>query len=257
MIPAQFERVLMSILKFYHSGDLGDIIFSLPLIRWKGRGSLILDASDCKFDPVVNWASGLLSNTKLNYESCLSISGLLRIQDYIEDVQIVEGPVDFCDINLNLFREHIHFNNLAYSHLAILEDDSQRYFDLTKKPWIQVEPMPLPPGKDVVIARNLRYQSNHYFWECLPRDVSGRAVFIGSELEYKVFTYLFPYHEVVYLETKSILNLARLIAGAKQFIGNQGLPHALAEAMNIQLTCEADKNYPAAVFPDKPSSTYV
>jgi ADP-heptose:LPS heptosyltransferase len=62
---------------------------------------------------------------------------------------------------------------------------------------------------------------------------------------------------VTYLETKSILNVARLIADAKQFVGNQGLPHALAEAMNIQLTCEVDKVYPAAVFPNKPSSTYV
>jgi hypothetical protein len=246
----------MSALTYYHSGDLGDIIFSLPLIRWQGGGILVLDSSGGRHDPLVSWAAGLITATKLDHASCVSLQELLRTQDYIEDVRIVDGPCA-CDVNLNLFREHVEFNNLAFSHLAILEHDPRRYPDLARAPWIRVEPMPLPAGRDIVIARNLRYQSNHSYWECLPRDISARALFVGRPLEYDVFTKVYPYHAVEYVETTSILHLARLIAGAKRFLGNQGLPHALAEAMGVPLTCEVDASYPAAVFPDKPSSIYI
>lgn len=246
----------MSALTYYHSGDLGDIIFSLPLIRWQGGGTLLLDSSGGRHDPLVSWASGLITATKLNRASCESMQELLRTQDYIEDVRVVDGPHP-CDVNLNLFREHVRFNNLAFSHLAIVEADARRYSDLTRAPWMRVEPAPLPAGRDIVIARNLRYQSKHSYWECLPREISARAIFVGRRLEYEVFTTVYPYHAVQYVEATSILHLARLIAGATQFIGNQGLPHALAEAMSIPLTCEVDATYPAAVFPDKATSVYV
>lgn len=246
----------MSSLTYFHSGDLGDIIFSLPLIRWQGGGVLLLDSSGGKHDPLVSWASGMITATKLTRGSCESMQELLRGQDYIEDVRVVDGPHE-CDLNLNRFREHVRFNNLAFSHLAIVEDDARRYSELTRAPWLQVAATPLPAGRDIVISRNLRYQSKHSYWECLPREITARAIFVGRPLEYEVFTTVYPYHAVEFVETTSILHLAQLIAGATQFIGNQGLPHALAEAMSIPLTCEVDATYPAAVFPDKPSSTYV
>ena len=128
----------------------------------------------------MTWASGLLNRTRLDFESCQELRDLLQRQDYIDRVEIVDGPVGGRCINLNEFRKHVRFNNLAYSHLAIAQPDEAPYVELTTEPWIRAEPATMPGGKDTVILRNLRYQSNHFFWESLPRETSSRAVFIGS-----------------------------------------------------------------------------
>ena len=62
--------------------------------------------------------------------------------------------------------------------------------------------------------------------------------------------------EVPYYPTLDILTLARVIAGAQQFVGNQGLPHAIAEGLKQRLINEYDRVYPAAIF-RRPGAEYV
>ena len=81
-----------------------------------------------------------------------------------------------------------------------------------------------------MLARNLRYHGNDGFWEANLPQFKARAVFVGHPKEHEILVFTFG-HEVPYHSTPDILSLARVLAGAHQFIGNQGLPHALAEAM--------------------------
>ena len=52
---------------FKHSGDMGDIIFSLPTIRALGGGVLYLDPRGGQKESTVSWKN--FENTKLTPES--------------------------------------------------------------------------------------------------------------------------------------------------------------------------------------------
>ena len=76
-----------------------------------------------------------------------------------------------------------------------------------------------------------------------------KATYLGFEKEFEYFKYTYPHFEgVPRREVQSVLEMAQVIAGADLFIGNQGLPHALAEALKKPLINEVFRPYPAAVF---------
>jgi hypothetical protein len=76
---------------FKHSGDLGDIIFSLPVIASEGGGVLYLDPEGGKQEPLVSW--GQYETTKLTEGSILALKPLLEAQDYIEEVRLWDPSV--------------------------------------------------------------------------------------------------------------------------------------------------------------------
>ena len=70
---------------YKHSGDLGDIIFSLPVISSNGKGILYLDPNGGEKEPLVSWSN--YDKTKLTKESIDKIKPLLEQQDYIHEVR--------------------------------------------------------------------------------------------------------------------------------------------------------------------------
>jgi len=93
------------------------------------------------------------------------------------------------------------------------------------------------PNKPLVISRSLRNTGHHGFWESALELIKHTCVFVGLPKEHEVFQYTFEC-EVSYYPTESLVDLARVIAGCKQFIGNASFPHALAEAMKKPLVLE-------------------
>ena len=232
---------------FKHSGDLGDIIFALPAIRALGGGILYLDPNAGANEPAVKASIG--KPTRLKQESIDNLRPLLLAQPYIEDVRNWLGEA--VNHNLDLFRQHLRFNNLADSHLAAFN------LPLTErdKPWITVpEPIKIP-NKTIVIARSLRQQGNHQFWESAVPQIRDRCVFVGLPLEHQVFEYVFE-EKIEHYPTPDLLTLARVIAGADQFIGNSSFPHTLAEAMKKELILEVNRVICTVVF-NRPGAQYV
>jgi hypothetical protein len=231
---------------FKHSGDLGDIIFALPTIRALGGGVLYLDPDGGMSDPFVKWRH--LTRTRLNAASIGELAPLLRQQPYITDVRHWLGePVDH---NLDQFRAHLRFDNLADSHLAAFG------LPLTHRdtPWLRVGDPVRVPGKDLVIARSLKNQGNHAFWEINVDGFRPRAIFVGLPIEHQAFTHVFG--PIEHYPTPDLLTLARVIAGAATFIGNVSFPHALAEAMKKPMHVEYDRTYCPVIF-RRPGVTYV
>ena len=236
--------------KFKHSGDLGDIIFSLPTIRALGGGILYLDPTGGKKEPLVEWGirsgedKAVYNNTKLTKKGIDSIKSLLEYQDYINGVEYWEGqPFDY---NLDEFRKNIAYNNLSDSHLAAF---SLPFTERDEK-WLDV-PAPImdDPNKNIVFARSCRYHSNYPFWEMMDREYIKRAMYIGHEKEYEYFQYTYPHmKEVPHRKVESLLEMAQIIQGASVFIGNQGLPHAIAEGLKGHVINEVFRPYPAAIF---------
>ncbi len=211
---------------FKHSGDLGDIIFSLPTIRAAGGGDLFLNPHNL---------------TRLNFEFIWQLTPLLTQQEYIHDVT----PWNGCDVDYDLdeFRDHIKFNNLADSHLHPFGFD----FKERNEAWLEVADPIVLPDYPIIIARSCRYHGNYDWWKHILPKIKDCCMFVGYEKDQEYFNYTFE-SKIPRYDTPDILTLARVIAGANQFVGNQGLPHALAEGFKKDLVNEVYWPYPGCVF---------
>jgi len=233
---------------YKHSGDMGDIIFSLPVIKHFGTGILYLDPKGGEGELV--GAKPSRGKTKLNSQTIQLLKPLLESQYYIHEVREWNG--EEITYNLDSFRGHVNFNNLTYSHLEAF----QIPHELATFKWLEApEKITLPEGKNIVVSRSVRYQGNHFYWESIAEQLAKSAVFVGLPFDHKVWEYTFE-QKIEYIETPTLVKLANVIGAADMFIGNQGLPHAIAEGMKKNLVNEMDKTHPAAVF-KREGATYV
>jgi hypothetical protein len=231
---------------FKHSGDMGDIIMSLPAIKELGGGILYLDPQGGEAEPLVQW--GTYTHTKLNEGSINFLSSLLTQQDYIHEVRLWDSSKKV-DHNLDEFRLCNKYNNLTKSHLdAVGKIDC---FDKwVTEPWLSVNSKELPEGKDVILARSCRYHSNYTFWETLPDDIIDRSAFMSTPEEFEYFLYTYPRYKgrIAHLETSNVLDLAGYIQGCSTFVCNQGFPLTVAEALKKSVVLEVYRLAPAAIF---------
>lgn len=224
---------------FKHSGDLGDIIYSLPTIRALGGGILYLDPTGGLEDPLVSWGNGRFQKTNLNLSSIEEIKPILLQQEYIEDVRIWRN--EKVEFNLNLFRLQLINNNLADSHLHAF---SLPYSHRDTK-WLSLDSISL--DREILLCRSLKVQSNHSFWESLDLDIISKSSFIGLPIEFEVFDKVFK-HNIPRLVLSNLLEYCVAINGCSLFIGNQTFFTAIAEALKKNLIQEVYRVHPMAIF---------
>ncbi len=235
---------------FKHSGDMGDIIFSIPTIKrlaGDADGVLYLDPDGGFTSTLVKWADR--TRTKLNKNTIDQIKYFLEQQSGIKEVKYWQGEI--VDYDLDEFRKHIKYNNLAISHLAAFNLDHNQ----VNQQWLTCQAKrPLP--KPIVVTRSVRYHGHFSFWEHALPKIKNNAIFVGLPKEYEIFTYTFG-HELEYYPTPTIQDLIETVYSCEIIYCNQGLPHALAEGFHKNLVCEVYRVYPAAVFKNKKTSQYV
>jgi len=240
---------------FKHSGDLGDIIFSLPTIRALGGGILYLDPEGGKSESlVIGTDQG--DKTKLNKASIDSLKPLLESQPYIERVDYYSG--DKVDYNLDTFRKHVifnnpnvRFNNLADAHLEAFRLPQKE----RDKTWITIDKETIP-GKSTIITRSTRYQGNHAFWGHLcQKENLDACIFLGHEKEHDIFEWTFNV-KIEYVKTPTLVDACKLIAGADKVYCNANALHAMAEAMKKPLVLEVFRPFPVTIF-NRSDATYV
>lgn len=212
---------------FRHSGNLGDIVWSLPTIKDILRrhnqdkaGLYMLTGV-----PAVYVAGPHpLGNIRLDENYARQLLPLLLAQDYIGDAGVWNGqPVNY---DLDDFREsgfNFSAGNIGryYCHAFMVTPN-------LSDPWLNVEPSPDTDGK-IVINRTERARNRRLNYGFL----RGRndLVFVGLEREYQNFSMMVP--GVPRWQAPDFLTLARWIKGAKAFIGNQSFPYAVAEALKV------------------------
>ena len=110
------------------------------------------------------------------------------------------------------------------------------------KPWIKVD-----ANQDMIdyifIARSYRYRTPGIDYSFLKRY--SKIAFVGVEEEFKEMKRCIPHLE--YRRVKDFLELAKVIAGSKFFIGNQSFPFSLAEGLKCKRILEISYNYPNVV----------
>ncbi|UCH96093.1 MAG: hypothetical protein JSV88_04365 [Candidatus Aminicenantes bacterium] len=205
---------------FQHSGNLGDIIYSLPTIIALGGGVLYIRIGTGSPE----LSSKAPAPNPMTEPMALQVIELLKTQPYLTAIRLYNN--ERVDYNLDMFREHqaVMTNHIAKSHL----DAFGVNYNLALA-WLQdISPLYI---NDIVISRTKRNLStlNKFNWHVLSK-YEEKCIFIGFEDEYEEFKACTGLNIERY-PAGSILEIARVIKGSKLFMGNQSLGFALAEAM--------------------------
>ena len=214
---------------FSHSGDLGDIIYSLPAIRAAGGGLLYLFNNPKK------------PCTKMTRERMQLIRPLLMLQSYIEDVVFWEAD-EAKDHALNEFRGNMGGHTIADGHLLAL---GNRNLLERNKAWLCVDYV--RGDFPVIFNRTSRYHNPDFPWKRVWEQYHANAAFIGLRREHEEFCR--EIGEVKYIETADFLQVARVIAGSRLFVGNQSCPYAIVEGLKVNAILEVSNHYPNCCFP--------
>lgn len=236
---------------FKHSGDLGDIIYSLPTIKDLGGGILYLDVNGGKDDeyciPQLRFTGG---RTKFNLNSFNFIYPLLKIQPYLHDVRIFNN--EHIDYNLNKMRQIILLG--SRSKHSCLVDSHREAFNLPEydvnNPWIQCDEV-IKLKKDVILSRSPRYQSSYVFLQTLKDLFTNHGIFIGLKKEHELFEWTFDV-KVDFYDSNSSLDIAKVIKGSRAMFSNSNFNLALAIGLgHNDIWQELPKHCNITLFPGK------
>lgn len=217
---------------FKHSGDLGDLWYSLPVVRYLGGGKIYLKSYGLQGKKCDGTMTGF---TLEMIEMC---KPLLEAQPYITECnhyqQIVKDILD-----LDLFRkvkrpEKLLCHKILGTFCVPLTELDQ--------PWITCEPKKIAP---VVFARSFRFRNTNYEYAEL-LNLHKDAVFIGLKEEHQDFVKRFG--KISHYPIKNFLEMAEVISGAELFIGNQSSPMALAISMHKPFIQEVSPIIPDCQF---------
>lgn len=208
---------------FSHSGDLGDIIYSLAVAERLGGGTFYFvdrPAITKPFTPA----------------RMAAIKPLLEFQAYIHEVHCTE-PQRPCSHDFVNFRAQgwVYGDSLVRRHarwLGVKDLDGS-------VPWL-CAPEHSASKDRVVLHRSPRYQSKFFPWRAVGEFYGDRLLCVGFGEEVQALCKALG-REVEHYEAEDYLDLASLIGSADLFIGNQSSPMALAIGLGapfIQETCD-------------------
>lgn len=212
-----------------HSGNVGDIIYSLPTVKAIGAEHFIINI--CSLSK--------LDGRSISLDTAKSLCPLLLAQPYIKKVSIVHGniPIEFfagkiqgVDFVLDKFRlQDVSKKHLVACHANALGVDNINFSER----WLQTGSGADRQEDDVrkytVIAFTPRYRSrpDKYWAEALAGLENVLALGIPDEF------YVMAGITANFLTCVNLLEMARIIEKANVFIGNPSLAYAIAEALKV------------------------
>lgn len=227
---------------FFHSGHLGDLINSLPVIKEVSK------KKNCKLLININKKIHKKDIDKLHPsgEFYLSLNAydkiypLLKKQPFLTNIDIYKGQK--IDVNLDLFRDlPINFNIDSirwYSHVTGVFPNLDKPYLLNIKKKIRYK-------KSIVFIRTLRRQNKLIKFNFLNKY--NNLVFIGLYPEYLDLKKQIP--KLLFYDCKNFLEMAEIIASSSLFIGNLSFGYTIAEALKKPRLLESHLDFPL-VYPN-------
>ena len=228
-------------ISFLHSGHLGDIINSLPLIKeisLNKKCNLFIEVNKNMPSHTID-PNHPFGNYYLNESSVKKLLPLLSKQNYIKKVEIFNKQN--IDIDLNLFRElPINFNIDSvrwYFHITGIHGDLEKPY-LTNIGYHNLK-------DKIIIIRSKRrknYLINYTFL-----NKYKNVLFLGLADEYQDLKKEIP--NLDFYDCKDFLEMTEIINSCKIFIGNLSFGYTLAEALKKPRMLESGPNFPL-VYPN-------
>ena len=218
-------------LSFKHSGNAGDIIYSIPAIqsicREYGETAQLVLITGVRLS-VVNPDRHPTGGVQLNKKMAEMLVPLLLANEYIVNVYITDDKDCDCDYDLDRFRRqpiNLGMGNISrwYSNIINLPIDLH-------EAWLHVYGQ---KNDRVVIARSERYNNPNLNYKFLSEY---SPLFVGIEQEFEMMKEQIPTLE--YRPVNNFYEMAQVIKGSSLFISNQSLPYAIAEAMKVKRVLE-------------------
>lgn len=229
----QRKKVLNTNLSFKHSGHLGDIVYSLPVIKELSK-THTCNLYIAENKPVKNYYRHPAGNVMLNSKLTTKLLPLLQKQDYIAKVSVWHD--EEIDIDLDLFRElPINFSFLSHRwffHIAGVQPD-------LNMPYLFADSHPVIKDK-IVLVRSFRAQNDLIDYSFLA-DYNN-LLFIGLQEEYEDMQKLIPNLE--FYDVKDFYEMAQIIKACRFFIGNQSFAYAIADGLKVPRLLEAYPKFP-------------
>ena len=202
---------------FKHSGQLGDIVYSLFTVK-----SICGDSKKAIFyinlyQPII---LNLTGNTYVTYgvdkESYKFIVPLIAAQPYIEKVLVYNGEVVDVDFDYILFKVRYgiapqkniieYFSNIDYSNI---------------NKWLNLPSFNGFPNLNI-FSRSRRYRNETLNYA----EVAKKFCFVGLRAEVDF--------DIPRIPVQNALQLANLLNHCNCFLGNQSLPYAIAWGLDVQ-----------------------
>tara|TARA_Y100000590_G_scaffold186271_1_gene212257 strand:+ start:168 stop:1082 length:915 start_codon:yes stop_codon:yes gene_type:complete len=230
-------------LTFLHSGHLGDIIYSLPVIKEISKTHVCNLCIQIDKPMELKYFKHPSGNKYLDKRIVEMLIPLLKNQKYLNNIEIYTKQK--IDIDLDLFRK-IPINIQFYS--------PRWFFQLTgvhvnlEKPYLNVESHQNLLNK-IVILRTFR--ARNYFINYKFLNKYDDLLFIGMKDEFEDIKK--QVQNIKFHDCKNFLEMAQIIKSSKFFIGNQGIGYAIAEALKVPRLLEANPDFPV-IFPIGPNA---
>jgi hypothetical protein len=237
---------------FTTMGTFGDTIYSLCLVKMLGGGDLYvkLRALDKFAQEVLGFADAGPAKGRMTEKDYDLIKPLLEAQDYIEKVAVWNGEEDHYPQLVDHWKMHLlkgwQGNQTECYALTMGMDihDPVIRSKLLLEPWLTpVDPITVK-NKPFVVNRTARYlygEPSEEWYQWVDNGLGDRAIFVGSEEEHAEFEKLFC--KIEYYKTNDLLELARVIQGCEQFMGNQSVALSIAIGLGKSYWCEVRKDY--------------
>ena len=233
-IKNKLEKIELAInekkeINFLHSGHIGDIINSLPVIKKLSEThicNLIIEINKPVPIHYFEHPSGQLFMNKHSFDM---LYPLLKNQTYISLIDIFDKQK--IDIDLNIIREmplSFEFDSMKYSfHVAGIQADLNLNF-------LTVNEHPVFKER-IIIQRSLRRQNHLINYNFLVNYEP--ALFIGTKREYLELKK--DLANLEFYECKNFLEMAEIIKSSKLFIGNSSLGFTIAEGLKTPRLLES------------------
>ena len=238
--------------KFKHSGTFGDILYSLPIVKYLGGGEFYLHLNQ------VDWIAKHYYNSdpapyqkgKMDESDLEFMRDFFLAQDYISKVEALDPQTTEITHNLDKFRPMFvghptHYINIYCQVFNIMDIDERK--KIIETPWLTVPNPKSIPDRPYVVNRTSRgftgSELNSNWTEWKKQGIDKQSIFVGLEQEYRDFCQLTGW-ELDYYPVKTMLEMAELIAGCEQYIGNQSAALAIAQGLRVPYAFEARVDLP-------------
>ena len=235
---------------YRHSGTLGDLIYSLSVVKKMDNSAEFLVAlhniencvSQYGYRPEEVDPAHKGRFTEQDFEW---LKPLLERQSYIKEVVTWRQGEPEPDVDLDRFRGTL-FRGFEGNYVEAYHRAFNIEFDNTvySETWLETDPKLVAP---IVISRTSRYRSpngNDQWRETVSGiDLENLAVFVGTAAEHADFVQTVG-QQITYCPVTDFLELANIVSAADLVMANQNFVYSLAMATGRSAVLETIKIKP-------------
>lgn len=236
---------------YKHSGTLGDLIYSLSIVKKMEAGQFLVALNNIErcvsqygYRPEEVDPAHRGRFTLQDYEW---LKPLLERQSYIQEAGTWSQGDPAPDVDLDKFRGTLfrgfEGNYVQAYHIAFDLPFRMSDFDT---PWLEADPIKTRP---IVVSRTARYRTTEpegtatHMQMAIDADLENTGIFVGTEAEHDDYVNTTGV-KIPYQPVGDFLELANIVAGAELIVANQNFVYSLAMGLGKATVLETIKIKP-------------